>query len=116
MADYASWIGSENKARFADASLRREYISLAALRKPACNPSLHLSDKDRRFWDTVLSVSSRGKLHLFRVMKAPVIHGQSAPAMFGIHFGKTLAETNITPAVVLLCLNGGGNDRVDSYH
>ncbi len=54
------------------------------------------------------------KFHLFGVVKAAVIHGEPAAAMLGVDFDKAVAELNIAPRVILLRLNGGRNDWIDS--
>ena len=47
-------------------------------------------------------------------MKAAVIHGEPAAAVLGIDFDKAVAELNIAPGVILLCLNRRRDDGIDS--
>ena len=60
------------------------------------------------------SESLRDLLRRFGVVKAAVIHRQSAAAVLGIDFDKAVAESNIAPSVILLCLNRRCNHRIDS--
>src|SRR6266542_5803574 len=52
--------------------------------------------------------------HWFSVVKPAVIDRQSAAAMLGVDFDKAMAELNIAPGVILLCLNRRGDHRIDS--
>jgi hypothetical protein len=52
--------------------------------------------------------------HRFGVMKSTVIHGEPTAAMLGVDFDKAVAELNIAPRVILLCLNRRCEDRIDS--
>src|SRR6266446_4534144 len=64
----------------------------------------------------ITAVTANCKLHLLSLVKAAVIHRQPAAAILGIHLDETFAETHVAPAVILLRLNCGGNDWVDSNH
>src|SRR5215468_7048526 len=64
----------------------------------------------------IIPVISSAKLHLLSIVKAAVVHREPATSMLGIDLGETFAETDIAPAVILLSLNRGGNDRIDSDH
>ena len=52
----------------------------------------------------------------FGVVQAAVVYGKPAAAVLGIDFDETFAETDIAPAVILLCLHGGRNNWIDSDH
>ena len=58
----------------------------------------------------------RELLRSFGLVKTAVIDGEPSPAMLGINFHETFAETYIAPAVILLRLNGRCEDRIDSNH
>jgi len=48
-------------------------------------------------------------------VKPTVIDGESAAAVLCINFDETFAETDIAPAVILLCLHGRCDDGIDSH-
>src|SRR5439155_24380541 len=48
------------------------------------------------------------------LVKSAVIDSESAAALLGINFDESMAESDVAPNVVLLCLNGSSDNRVDS--
>ena len=47
-------------------------------------------------------------------MDAAVIDGQFAVAVLAVDLDEAVAESEIAPGIVLLCLDGGGDNRIDS--
>lgn len=76
--------------------------------------------------DTVVRISSSTELatsvggakllRSFGIVKTAVIYRKPAAAMLAIDFDKAFAEANIAPGVILLCLHGRCNDRIDADH
>lgn len=50
----------------------------------------------------------------FGVMEATIIDGKPAAAVLSVDFDETFAETDIAPAIILLRLHCGRNNRIDS--
>src|SRR2546428_11484996 len=48
------------------------------------------------------------------LVKPAVIDSESAAAVLGINFDESMAESDVAPNVVLLCLNRSSDNRVDS--
>ena len=54
--------------------------------------------------------------HRLGVVEAAVVDGEAPATVLSVDFNKAVSELNIAPAVILLRLNRGRDDRIDSNH